>query len=139
MVYVAELVDATLHLHRMGIAHRSISCDAVLIDKWGHVCLTDLGHAKFGSAPIDGSITVCGQDPYMAPEMVFNKKGTGLAADWWSIGVVTTMLLTGKLCLSTVWVHDIEAELDTNLSRISSFVGEHAVDFMRQLLKVRVQ
>ncbi len=139
MLLVAELVDATLHLHGMGIAHRSISCDAVLIDKWGHVCLTDLGHAKFGSAHIHGSITACGQDPYMAPEMVFDKKGSGLASDWWSIGVVTTILLTGKLPLSTVWVHDIEEELEDNLSSISSFVGQHAVDFMRQLMKVRAQ
>ncbi len=137
MLLVAELVDATVHLHGMGIAHRSISCDAVLVDKWGHVCLTDLGNVKFKSAPTDGFITVCGQDPYTAPEMVFNKKGSGLAADWWSIGVLTTMLLTGKLPLSTVWIHDIEEKLEANLSSISSFVGEHAVDFMRQLMKVR--
>ncbi len=132
-------MDATFHLHGMGIAHRLISCDAVLIDKWGHVCLTDLGHAKFGSAPIHGSITACGQDPYMSPEMAFDKKGSGLASDWWSVGVVTTMLLAGKLPLPTVWVHDIEIQVEDNLSTISSFISEHAVDFMRQLMKVRTQ
>jgi len=38
----------------------------------------------------------CGTLPYMAPEM-FNQKGYTESVDIWSLGIMTYILLTGRL------------------------------------------
>jgi hypothetical protein len=115
---VAEIVDALIHLHEMSIAHRAISPECVLIDEWGHVCLSDFGHAKAASGRSSGSKTICGIDPYSSPEMRFSKKGSGMAADWWSVGVVTCRMLAGVLPISTVLLPDLEEELANGIAAL---------------------
>jgi len=41
--YIAELVQAVESVHRMGFIHRDIKPDNILIDKDGHIKLTDFG------------------------------------------------------------------------------------------------
>lgn len=41
--YIAELVLAIESVHRMGFIHRDIKPDNILIDKYGHIKLTDFG------------------------------------------------------------------------------------------------
>ena len=41
--YIAELVLAIESVHRMGFIHRDIKPDNILIDKFGHIKLTDFG------------------------------------------------------------------------------------------------
>jgi serine/threonine protein kinase len=47
---------------------------------------------------LTGCTTICGRDPYSAPEVRFSKRGHGFAADWWGVGVLIYKLLTGKVC-----------------------------------------
>lgn len=48
--------------------------------------------------PMTGCTTICGREPYSAPEVQFlGPKGYGLAADWWSVGVLIYKMLIGKV------------------------------------------
>ena len=44
--YIAEIVLAVEQLHTMGIIYRDLKPENVLLDKDGHIKLTDFGFAK---------------------------------------------------------------------------------------------
>ena len=45
-IYAAEMVLAIAHLHRIGVIHRDLKPENVLLDRDGHLRLTDYGLAK---------------------------------------------------------------------------------------------
>lgn len=47
-MYIAETVLALEHIHSVGIAHRDIKPDNLLIDAKGHIKLTDFGLSSIG-------------------------------------------------------------------------------------------
>ncbi|KAI6114490.1 kinase-like domain-containing protein [Pisolithus sp. B1] len=97
-------------LHTRGIIHRDIKPENLLIDKGGHILISDFGLAVVfdipGSVPpyvgngwvpqapyiVRGS---CGTLDFMAPEMLLNK-GYGFAVDYWAAGVTIFTMLLGR-------------------------------------------
>lgn len=63
----------------------------LLIDKDGHVKITDFGFAKV--VP-DRTWTLCGTPEYLAPEII-QSKGHGKAVDWWALGILIYEMLAG--------------------------------------------
>ncbi|XP_025113574.1 ribosomal protein S6 kinase alpha-5-like [Pomacea canaliculata] len=92
--YVGELVLALRYLHKLGIVHRDVKLENILIDSSGHVILTDFGFSKFLSSCQIPSSESCGTLRYMAPEAI-QAGGHGYPVDWWAVGVVSYELLTG--------------------------------------------
>lgn len=45
--YAAEIVSALEYLHAKNIAHRDLKPENLLLDKEGHLKITDFGFAKF--------------------------------------------------------------------------------------------
>ena len=92
--YTAELVLALAHLHSLGIAHRDLKPENILLDAAGHIRVTDFGLAKL-VAPGARFNSLVGTVEYMAPEIVAGR-GHGMAADWWSVGILLFEMLTGQ-------------------------------------------
>ncbi|XP_045691681.1 ribosomal protein S6 kinase-related protein isoform X2 [Phyllostomus hastatus] len=93
-LFAAELVLVLCYLHDLGIIHRDVKMENILLDKRGHLKLTDFGlsrHLPQGAR----AYTVCGTLQYMAPE-VLSGGPYNHAADWWSLGVLLFSLATGK-------------------------------------------
>jgi serine/threonine protein kinase len=77
-----QLLAAIGELHRVGIFHRDIKPDNILINRDGSVKLCDFGHSKIiDSVNTPGACTA----RYRAPE-IFARAEYGLPADIWSAG-----------------------------------------------------
>jgi serine/threonine protein kinase len=79
-------MSALAHIHRLGIAHRDIKLENILVTSDGQAKLTDFGLCR-PLPPESGMFTVCGTLVYAAPEIV-REEPYGLPVDIWSAGVL---------------------------------------------------
>ena len=97
--YIASVLLALEYLHNNNIVYRDLKPENVFIDVNGHVKLGDFGFAKV----LDNgnrTYTFCGTPGYVAPENVL-AHGYNYSVDWWGLGVVMYVLLTGRQPFST--------------------------------------
>jgi serine/threonine kinase 38 len=109
--YTAELILAVESIHKLDCIHRDIKPDNILIDKNGHIKLSDFGLAKIsdnlGQSQIQNdkknkknrpthqkNYSCVGTAYYVAPE-VLKKTGYSEDIDWWSVGVIFFEMLVG--------------------------------------------
>lgn len=94
--YAAEIILALEYLHSKNIIYRDLKPENVMLDKDGHIKLTDLGLSKegvaFGTAK---AYTFCGTPEYLAPEII-QGLGHDKAVDWWSLGTLIYEMLSGR-------------------------------------------
>lgn len=89
--YAAEIILALDYLHQQNICYRDLKPENLLIDKDGHIKITDFGFAKVVQ---DRTWTLCGTPEYLAPEII-QSKGHGKAVDWWALGILVYEMLAG--------------------------------------------
>ena len=94
---LVQLARGISALHQVGVIHRDIKPQNVLVEPAGRVVLLDYGMAT--SAPQQAGAwdgTFAGSPGYVAPELVFGES-LSLASDWYSFGCVLYEALTGML------------------------------------------
>ncbi|KAF2144331.1 uncharacterized protein K452DRAFT_156955 [Aplosporella prunicola CBS 121167] len=89
--YAAEVTLALEYLHMNNIIYRDLKPENLLLDRHGHLKITDFGFAK--EVP-DITWTLCGTPDYLAPEVVASK-GYNKSVDWWSLGILIFEMLCG--------------------------------------------
>ena len=87
-IFFHQLINGIEYIHSQKIVHRDLKPENVLLDKDGHVKLTDFGLSKaLLSKRNSKAYTICGTPQYIAPEIIKNK-GYDKTVDWWSLGVL---------------------------------------------------
>ncbi|KAK1803037.1 hypothetical protein P4O66_021575, partial [Electrophorus voltai] len=118
--YGAEIVSALDYLHSAKIVYRDLKLENLMLDKDGHIKITDFGLCKEGITDAATMKTFCGTPEYLAPEVpvgyctdwgvlaicelsvfmidqVLEDNDYGRAVDWWGLGVVMYEMMCGRL------------------------------------------
>jgi hypothetical protein len=85
-------------LHAVGVVHRDLKPNNVLIDASGRARVADLGIAKEAEPEEDGRRDTrggMGTPAYIAPEQVWDASRVDARADLWALGALLFELLTG--------------------------------------------
>ncbi|CAN0248820.1 RAC-alpha serine/threonine-protein kinase-like [Petromyzon marinus] len=95
--YGAEIVSALDYLHtEKNVVYRDLKLENLMLDKDGHIKITDFGLCKEGITDGATMKTFCGTPEYLAPE-VLEDNDYGRAVDWWGLGVVMYEMMCGRL------------------------------------------
>jgi len=134
--YLQEIILALEYLHSLDIVYRDLKTENVMLDKEGHVKLIDFGLSKTDMADDTLTHTFCGTVEYMAPEVILKEPGYGKPADWWSFGVFTFDLLTGRSPFhSNQGKHATKERILKGKFATPRVITPDANDFVRKLLR----
>ena len=150
--YTAELILAVESIHKLDCIHRDIKPDNILIDKTGHIKLSDFGLAKVSDKLYEQNSTktpnynpnkrthqklysCVGTAFYVAPE-VLKKKGYSQEIDWWSVGVIFYEMLVGY---APFYAEETQEVINKVLGKIWEVpeeinLSKEALDFMNRMM-----
>lgn len=137
--YVGSIVLALEYLHEHSIVYRDLKPENVFIDNSGYVKLGDFGFAKMLDGNARRTYTFCGTPGYVAPENVL-AHGYNHSVDWWGLGVLTYVLLTGRQPFSSPKTDDpmvvMRRIVDDNfVIKFPPYLSPTAKDFVLRLLE----
>src|SRR5437870_11391356 len=94
-LYAYQSYRALAYIHALGICHRDIKPQNVLVDPASHVLkLCDFGSAKQLVAGEPNVSYICSRY-YRAPELIFGNSDYSCVIDVWSVGCVIAELMLG--------------------------------------------
>ncbi|CAM0137954.1 serine/threonine protein kinase [Umbelopsis sp. WA50703] len=87
-----QVLSGVEYIHSMGIAHRDLKLDNLVIDGTGIVKLIDFGCSCVFRYPFETKVTmskgICGSDPYIAPEQYTQPCYDARLNDLWSCAII---------------------------------------------------
>lgn len=133
--YMAEMVLALEHLHQIvGVLYRDLKPENCLLDREGHLLLTDFGLSKIALSDDDRCNSSLGTIEYMAPEVVQGKP-YGKACDWWSLGALGYDLLTGSPPFRANNHTKLQEKIVKQKLVLPYYLGPDAKDLLTRLLR----
>jgi serine/threonine protein kinase len=96
---IAQVAQGLHRAHKMGMIHRDVKPDNIMISRAGEAKLTDLGLVKDLDAELNLTRTGrgLGTPHYMAPEQFRNAKNADVRCDVYSLGATLYHMVTGEL------------------------------------------
>ncbi len=97
MMIVLKVTEALMAAEKVGLVHRDIKPDNIMLTRNGVVKLADLGIAKTASDEQNGrdKTSITGTPAYMSPEQATDPNKVDSRADIYSLGVTFYEMLTG--------------------------------------------
>jgi eukaryotic-like serine/threonine-protein kinase len=122
-VYVmGQLADALRHMHTLeymeageptplGVVHRDLAPQNVMLSKNGDVVLCDFGSALSAWLPAEHDDPMAGDLAYMAPERLAEGGQASVATDLFALAVMLWEMLRGERCLARPSDAETRAEI----------------------------
>lgn len=90
--FVRQILQSLADLHRIGVLHRDIKCENIMVTRGDRARLIDFGLSVL--IPNEGLTGDVGSTGYQSPECLTGHP-YGADADMWSLGAVVYSILTG--------------------------------------------
>ena len=133
--YLVEIILAIEFLHKNNMMYRDLKPENVLLDKNGHIKITDFGLSKILSKENEKTYTICGTPQYLAPE-ILSSEGYDNAVDWWSLGCLMYKMLIGIDAFKFSKNQSLSPEMYEIEILIPDYVTKEANDLIRKLLVI---
>ncbi|XP_065194023.1 testis-specific serine/threonine-protein kinase 1-like [Sycon ciliatum] len=131
-----QLLDALEYCHTLGIAHRDLKCENLLLDTEFNIKVSDFGFAtQFNKDQL--LKTFCGSCAYASPEILYGQPYDGRKSDMWSIGVVLYAMVCGKLPFNDADMKTLILQINSRIS-FPKRVSRDCRDLIRRILAVNL-
>uniref|UniRef100_A0AC34FLG0 Protein kinase domain-containing protein n=1 Tax=Panagrolaimus sp. ES5 TaxID=591445 RepID=A0AC34FLG0_9BILA len=130
-----QIISAVDYLHNLGIVHRDLKAENLLLDSNLNIKLADFGFSNFYDKN-DTLNTFCGSPPYAAPEVFEGKRYNGPEIDIWSLGVVLYVLVCGVLPFEGPSLQLLRDRVLSGRIRIPFFMSSECENLIRRMLTV---
>jgi serine/threonine protein kinase/tetratricopeptide (TPR) repeat protein len=92
-----QICEGLSEAHKLGVVHRDLKSNNIMIDKEGNVRIMDFGIARsLEGKGITGAGVLIGTPEYMSPEQVEGKE-VDQQSDIYSLGIILYEMLTGRV------------------------------------------
>ncbi|XP_056017830.1 testis-specific serine/threonine-protein kinase 1-like isoform X1 [Ostrea edulis] len=96
-----EMVEALKYLHNLGVTHRDLKCENILIMSDKRVAISDFGFSRLyldvQHSDVIKCKTYCGSRAYASPELLSGSPYDPRTNDVWSLGVVLFVMNCGTM------------------------------------------
>lgn len=93
-LYICEVIIAIEYLHKNNIIFRDLKPENIVLDRSGHIKLTDFGLSKENVGNLFDNTSFVGSIAYLAPE-ILKKQPHSKSIDWYLTGVLLYEMLVG--------------------------------------------
>ncbi|XP_054914995.1 striated muscle preferentially expressed protein kinase-like isoform X2 [Poeciliopsis prolifica] len=135
--YLVQILQAVEYLHNRRVLHLDLKPENILVTNLNVVKIVDFGSAQsFNPLNLEPQGTGEGTLEYMAPEMVKGEV-VGPPADIWTVGVVTYIMLSGRLPFEDKDPRQVESKIlmaKFDPSKLYPNVSQSASVFLKKML-----
>jgi serine/threonine protein kinase/Tfp pilus assembly protein PilF len=133
---IKQVCDGLAEAHRLGVVHRDLKPQNIMLDREGNARIMDFGIARtFRTRGLTGGNVMIGTPEYMSPEQV-EGKDIDQRSDIYSLGIILFEMLTGRIPFEGESVFSVALKQETqpppDPRTINSQIPE---DFSRLILK----
>jgi serine/threonine protein kinase len=89
-----QIVEGMSYCHRLGIYHRDLKTENIMIDKYRRIKIIDFGFSVKSNATTKLTL-FCGTPNYMSPEIILKREYIGAPSDCWALGVLLFVINAG--------------------------------------------
>lgn len=147
--YFSQILDGVEYLHSLGIYHRDLSLENLILTKDGTCVIIDFGMCVRFPLDENGNflpipqLPPCAKKSYLPPEIFMQDPPTfvGSSADVWSLGTILCMLLIGgpifrqPSILCRLYRRFFQGEFRAMLEKWNIPLSDDAIDLIESILK----
>ena len=131
--YAQQILSALKYIHSIGVCHRDIKLENIVIDANDNAKLIDFGLCREGAKECLMN-TFCGTLAYIPPEVIMYAQYDGKAADIWSLGIAIYVLACGHFPWQQTDEKGIVKEIISGVYSIPYYLSPVLRDLLEKML-----
>ena len=132
-----QIISGIEYLHEVGIAHRDLKLENILLNQKNDVKIIDFGLSnKYNKDSEELLQSSCGSPCYAAPEMITGSKYHGVDTDIWSSGIILYLMLCKSFPFNDKNNNKLYQKILNGKFNLPNYLSNEAKDLLIKLLKV---
>ncbi|XP_061191127.1 testis-specific serine/threonine-protein kinase 1-like [Saccostrea echinata] len=136
-----EMAEAIKYLHDLGITHRDLKCENILIMRDKRITVSDFGFSRMYLDQQHNAVmckTYCGSRAYASPELLRGLPYDPRTNDVWSLGVILFIMICGKMPFDDRNIKEmLKKQISEGISipdKVKERISSHCVELIHKIL-----